>query len=281
MGFSMIMFAILLLMALTITLSANYGVSRNSEVAPLLAENAYAEREAGKMQTDLVVNATKINGTAKYTSVTATPNLLNLHLTIINNGSIIQDPREYSIILNGSWARIDSTSNNVTTPLNSSIISSHNLTVTPSTSPMKSLSLTVTAGNGIKIITPTSPIINKNNLSVYPYPLDQNCWWSLDITWLSSYGEIWPIDHYTLYYMNTTDINYVIDKNDVNIAFTTNATSNYHYDKAFPKGQCAEGGNPSFYIWVSATDIHGNEGPPSNTCTATGSGPGNVNCNVP
>ncbi len=277
MGYAFIIFGVLMMMSLVAITVVTYGIEKDSQVAPLKAENAYAESEAGKAQTDLVVNATKINGTAIYTSLDQTPNLLNLHLTIKNNGSIVQDPRKYSIILNGSWARIDSTSNNVTPPLNSSMTSSFNLAVTPSASPMRSISLLVTAGNGIKIITPTSPIINKNNLSVYPYPLDQSNWWSLDITWLPSYGEMWPIDHYTLYYMNTTNLSSVIDKNNVSIAFTTNASRNYHIGKAFPKG----GDNPSFYIWISAIDIHGNEGPPSNTCTASGSGAGNVNCNVP
>ncbi|MDO8728156.1 MAG: hypothetical protein Q7J35_19045 [Candidatus Methanoperedens sp.] len=275
MGYAVIMFVILLLLAVSIALSSNYGVSKDSQEAQLLAENAYAERDGGKMQTDLVVTATKINGTAKYTSVTGTPNLLNLYLTIKNNGSIVHYPRDYSIIFNGSWTRIVSTSDNITTPLNSSIISSLNLEVTPDTSPMKSISLTVTAGNGIKTITPTSPLIDKNNLTIYPNPDDRNNWWSLDMTWLPSYGEMWPIDHYTLYYMNTTNINLVYDKNDVAIAFTTDPYRNYHIGQAFPKG-----GNPKFYIWISATDIHGNEGPPSNTCIATGSGPGNVNCNT-
>jgi len=276
MGFAVIMFGVLLIMSVVMVTAVNYGIAKDSQTAPLKAKNTYADIKTGQAQTDMVVNAMKINGTAIYTSVTSSPNLLNLTLTIKNNGSIVLNPSQYSIILNGSWVWINSTSNNVTPPLNNTVTSSLNLIVTPPSAPMQSLSLTVAAGNGIKIITPTSPIINKNNLSLYPLPGDTNNWWSLDMTWLPSYGEIWPIDHYTLYYMNTTNINDVIAKNNVTIAFTTNATRNYHIGQAIPKG----GSNPSFYIWLSATDTHGNEGPPSNTCSASGSGGGTVNCNV-
>lgn len=278
MGYAVIMFVALMIMSVVMITAVTYGIEKDSQVAPLKARNVYAERETGKAQTDLVVNATKINGTAIYTCVqgaSCTPNVLNLYLTIKNNGSIVLNPRQYSIILNRSWVWINSTSNNVTPPLGNSSTSSLNLTVTPPTAPMNFLSLLVSAGNGVKVITPTSPIINKNNISIYPYPLDQSNWWSLDITWLPSLGEMWPIDHYTLYYMNTTNINEAIVKNNVTIGFTTDATRNYHLGQAFPKG-----GNPSFYIWISATDTHGNEGLPSNTCTASGSGAGNINCNV-
>ena len=48
MGYAVIMFFIMLLMALAISLSANYGISKDSEEATLLAQNAYAEREGGK-----------------------------------------------------------------------------------------------------------------------------------------------------------------------------------------------------------------------------------------
>ncbi len=280
MGYAVIMFVILVLMAVSIALSANYGVSKDSQEAPQVAENAYAEREGGKVQTDFVVEATKINGTAIYTSVESSPNLLNLHLIIRNNGSIILDPRKYSVILNRTWVPISSTSNNATLPLSNSSTSSLNLQVTPSVAPMGALSLLVTAENGVKIITPASPVIYY--LDVLKNDSDPTCYRDANISWSPSYGEIWPIDRYTVYY--TDDPNEVISKNNYEISFTTSSETNKYIGKAFkaPAQSCAgDPGNSSIYVWVSATDIHGNQGPPSNTCKAFGLGQGSVKCNYP
>ncbi len=286
MGYAVIMFSIMLLMAIAISLSANYGMSKDSEEAPLLAQNAYADREGGKGQTDIVVVATKINGTATYTSTDNNlPNLLNLFLSIKNNGSVILNPYKYSIILNRSWVWINSTSNNVTSPLDTSNTSSNNLTVTPKDAPMGSISLLVSTGNGINVITPTSPIINYLEISGNKTGSDQNCWKDANISWLSSYGEMWPIVNYTVYY--TDDPNEQLTKNNYNISFNTGSDMNMFIGRAFrstAQGQACselEQGNSTFYIWITARDAHGNEGPPSNTCTATGQGAGTVHCNYP
>ncbi len=273
------------MMSLVAIMVTDYGIEKDSQVAPLKAKNEYAEREAGRSQTDLVVVATKINGTAIYTSVDQNPNLLNLHLTVKNNGSIVLDPREYSIILNRTWMPISSTSNNVTPPLNKSNTSSLNLTVTPESKPMQSISLLINSGNGVKIITPTSPIINETQLDVQVNNTqpEQGCWFDLNISWAPSFGEMWPISHYTLYYMTDDTPAARVDKNDVDIAFTTSSTTNFFIGRAFRTskvGQCgSQTGNQSVFMWVSATDVHGNEGPPSNTCYSRGSGSGNTNCN--
>lgn len=185
MGYAVIMFGVLLVMSLVVATAYNYGIAKESQIAPLKAKNIYAERETEKAQTDLVVAATKINGTAIYTSVDKSPNLLNLHLTIKNNGSIVLNPNKYSILLNRSWIWINSTSDNVTPPLLNSTTSSLNLSVTPSSAPMQSLSLLVVAGNGIKTITPTSPIL-------YYVDINNNgTWWDANLSWLPSYGEDW------------------------------------------------------------------------------------------
>ena len=273
MGYAVIMFIIMLLMAFSIALSANYGISKDGQKAPLLAENAYAERETGKVQTDIVIDSTKINGTAFYTNPdgSGTPNFINLYLKIINNGSIVLDPREYSIILNRSWVDVSETSDNLTSPLENSTVSSLNLSVTPTSKPMSTLSLTVITGNGIKIITPNSTLLDENHLDVTP----NGQWWDVNISWPPAYGEIWPIDYYTVYWMNSSVMGDINNKNNYNVAFRTYNNTNYFIGQAFPKG-----GTPFFYIWVTATDTHGNEGPPSNTCTAQGSGAGTKKCNV-
>lgn len=275
MGYAIIMFGAIMIMSVVMVTVVTYGIAKDSQVAPLKAENVYAERELGKAQTDLVINATKINGTALYTYpdpyAPNLPNLINLYLTIKNNGSIVLNPREYSIILNRSWVWMNSTSNNITPPLMKSTTSSLNLSVTPSSKPMNILSLLITAGNGVKIITPTSPLLDENHLDVTA----NGSWWDVNISWEPSYGEMWPIDYYTVYWMNSSVMGDIVNKDNYNIAFITYNTTNYFIGQAFPKG-----GIPFFYIWVTAHDTHGNEGPPSNTCTAQGSGIGTKYCNV-
>ena len=275
MGYAVIMFVIMLLLAVSIALSSNYGISKYSQEAPLLAENVYADREGGKMQTDLVIVATKINGTATYTypEHKGDLNTLNLYLTIKNNGSINLDPREYSILLNRSWVWLNKTSNNLTTPLNYSDTSSLNLSVTSPSMPMSTLSLVVTTSNGVRIITPTSPIMLDDNATVFDISANGS-WWDAKITWIPSYGEMWPISYYTVYWTNSSVPSDIIDKNNFNIATRTSDSTNYIIGQFFPKG-----GTPVIYLFVTATDTHGNEGPPSNTCTAQGSGLGTRWCN--
>ena len=282
MGYALIMFAVLLLMSVVVITVSSYGIAKDSQVAPLKAEDVYAEREAGKAQTDFAVVATKINGTAIYTYPDAAglPITLNLHLTIKNNGSIVLDPRKYSILLNRSWVWINSTSNNVSTPLENSSTYSKDLIATPASKPMKSLSLIVTSENGIKIITPTAPIINESSYSLDVSKTD-NCYYNLTLSWSPSFAEIWPLSHYTIYF--TDDATDIIDKNYARIGLTTGPNTNFVAENAFRKpggGNCAGGpGNSSVYVWVSATDIHGNQGPPSNTCVTTPGG-GTTKCNI-
>src|SRR3990170_1971636 len=151
MGYAFIMFVVLLLMSVVVIRVANYGIEKDSQIAPLKAENAYAEREGGKMQTDMVVLATKVNGTKKYTSASGlASDPLNLFLTVKNNGSISLNPLKYSILLNSTWVWINSTSDNSTPPMNYSNTSSWNLTEKP-------LRMTLAAENGVKVIVPTAP----------------------------------------------------------------------------------------------------------------------------
>ncbi|MCZ7372589.1 MAG: hypothetical protein O8C60_02845 [Candidatus Methanoperedens sp.] len=263
MGYAVIMFVILLLMSVSIALSANYGISKDSQKAPLLAENAYAEREGGKMQTDVVVEATKVNGTMYYSSVTTGGSQkINLHLTIKNNGSIVLTPLWYSILLNKTWVWINSTSDNSTYPLTNSTTTSLNLTQKP-------LNLTLSTENGIKITIPSPPVFTL--LKATPNNTD-NCWRDLELDWNPPVVNKWPIDHYVVYY--TFDDN--IDKNNVSIALTLSAETTAFIGSAYRKvgSNCGENNvSNQVYVWMTAVDTHGNEGVPSGTCLL----PGNAN----
>lgn len=267
MGYAVIMFVILLLMAVSIALSANYGISKDSQEAPLLAENAYAEHEGGKKQTDVVVEATKVNGTMYYSSVTTDGSQkINLHLTIKNNGSIVLSPLSYSILLNKTWVWINYTSDNSTYPLTNSTTASLNLIQKP-------LNLTLSTENGIKITIPSPPVFTL--LKATPNTTD-NCWRDLELNWIPPAVNKWPIDHYVVYY--TFDDN--IDKNNVSIALTLGTETNAFIGSAYRKVGSNCGVNPidnHVYVWMSAIDKHGNEGVPSGTCLLPGNSNGE-NC---
>ena len=265
MGYAVIMFVIMLLLAVSIALSSNYGISKDSQEAPLLAENVYAEREGGKMQTDLVVEMTKVNGTMLYTSADGgtASDPLNLYLRIKNNGSIILSPLKYSILLNRTWVRINSSSDSSTPPLENSTTASLNLTQRP-------LSLLVSAENGVKVMVPTAPRINFVNVEVSK---SDSCYYNLTLAWIPSNGS-WPLTHYALYYTYSDNIH----KNDnVSVALTIGPDTSMLVENAFRKpggGQsCSNAsGESQLYLWLTAYDSHGNEGVPSNTCKTLGAG---------
>ncbi len=268
MGYAVIMFLILLLMSVSIALSANYGISKDSQKAPLLAENAYADREAGKAQTDFVVEFTKVNGTMYYSSVvTNSPQTIHLHLTIRNNGSVVLTPLKYSILLNNTWVWINSAYDNSTYPLTNSTTHSLDLTQKP-------LNLTIASENGVKITVPSPPIFTK--LSSSPNKTD-NCWRNLDVEWKTPAVSQWAIDHYALYYTWADNI----DKNDIDIAFTIGANNSAFIGNAFRKvgGNCGDNNaSNSVYVWITAFDTHGNQGVPSGTCFSGMGGSTGENC---
>ena len=263
MGYAVIMFVMLLLMALAISLSANYGMSKDSQEAPILAQNAYADREGGKGQTDVVVEATKVNGTMYYSSVTTGGSQkINLYLTVKNNGSIVLSPLKYSILLDKTWVWINSTSENSTYPLLNSTTTSLNLTQKP-------LNLTLSTENGIKITVPSPPVFT--TLKSTPNTTD-NCWRDLELDWIPPAVNKWPIDHYVVYY--TFDDN--IDKNNVSIALTLGTETTTFIGSAYRKvgSNCGDNNvSNQVYVWMTAVDKHGNEGVPSGTCLL----PGNAN----
>lgn len=267
MGYAVIMFVIMLLLAVSIALSANYGSSKDSQEAPLLAENAYAERALAHAQTDIVVSATKVNGTMAYTAydLAKSPYTVNLHLTIKNNGSNILYPYRYSIVFNNTWAWINYSSDNSTPPMASSNISSISLD-------QKAHSLLVSSETGVKIIVPSAP-----KLIFIDSSIGSKCYYNISMAWESSKpgwnpytGEVWPIKYYAVYYTDNADI---FDKNNATVGFTWN-TSHFMgnvFQKPGGGKDCTNAtGESQVYIWVSALDTHGNEGVPSNTCQAQG-----------
>ena len=264
MGYAVIMFAILMLMAVSITLSVNHAVSKDSEKAPLLAENAYADREGGKRQTDFVVNSTKVNGTMYYSDTdTNGSEIINLYLTIRNNGSVSFDALDFSVLLNGTWVRIDSADDNTTYPME--MINTSSLALS-----QKPLNLTLASENGVNIIIPSAPVVTGIDLIVNTTGAT-NCYYDLNISWRPSVGKMWPITHYTVYYTTGE----AVDKNNnVSIALTLGAETSFYMGEAIRRtsqGQCSEApGESQVYVWITASDTHGNEGVPSNTCYASG-----------
>jgi archaellum component FlaF (FlaF/FlaG flagellin family) len=259
MGYSFMIFGILLIITVVTFTAVSYGIAKDGLIAPFKAKSIYAEREAGKLQTDFVVVATKVNGTMKYTYPDGTgPEELNLYLTVKNNGSVILYPMKYSVILNRTWVWINSSSDEATSPMATSEISSLNLNQKP-------LSLLLASEYGVKIIVPTAPRITQMDLSVNT---SNTCYYNLDIAWDPSYGEVWPITHYAVYYTNSSDMP---QKNEALVGLTTGPDTTYFIGNAFRKpgggNKCeGESGESRLYVWITAFDTHGNEGVPSNTC---------------
>ena len=219
------------------------------------------------MQTDIVVETTKVNGTMYYSSVsTDGSQKINLHLTIKNNGSTVLTPLMYSILLDKTWVWINYASDNSTYPLTNSTTASLNLTQKP-------LNLTLSTENGVKITVPSPPVFTL--LRSTPNTTD-NCWRDLEINWNPPVVHNWPIDHYVVYYT----FNDTIDKNNVSIALTLAAETTAFIGSAYRKvgANCGENDvNNQVYVWMTAVDKHGNEGVPSGTCLLPGSANGE-NC---
>lgn len=110
MGYAVIMLGILLIMSVVMVTVASYGIAKDSQVAPLKAENVYAEREMGKAQTDLIINNTCLTPDGpneRYTKASGPDTLsgpYTLHLTVKNNGSIILNPNYATVLYNKSYS---------------------------------------------------------------------------------------------------------------------------------------------------------------------------------
>lgn len=197
MGYTVAMFAILLLTSAVIITAANYGIAKDSQVTPLQAENIYAGRETGKAQTGLTIVTACLGpeeSSKRYLSGQGSSSISGPHtlsLFVRNNGSTILKPSISTVLYNTSyvnftvtnWDKDDSDKKwdsptqydlghvcrdededngglTVWTPLSYICMKVSNIYIpTPdSPAPGTELRLLVTAENGVSTIAPTSPI---------------------------------------------------------------------------------------------------------------------------
>ncbi|MFZ2410238.1 MAG: hypothetical protein WAW23_01575 [Candidatus Methanoperedens sp.] len=157
MGFAVIMFVALMVMSVVMITAVTYGVVKDSQIAPLKAENIYAEREAGKAQTGLTIVNTCLSGQYPYLGrQSAQFGPYTLYLTVRNNGSVVLNPKNSTIFYNLSYFPFDVTSGNVWTPLTNSSMQVPNIYIY-NVEYIYPLRLMMTASNGVKTIAPTTP----------------------------------------------------------------------------------------------------------------------------
>lgn len=119
MGYAVIMFGVMLAMSVVIITAVNYGIAKDSQIAPLKAENVYAARETGKAQTALKINRTCIEPESgsqsykRYTHAEGTETSNSgpyiLYLTVGNNGSTVLKPNNLTLLYNTSYKRFNVT----------------------------------------------------------------------------------------------------------------------------------------------------------------------------
>ncbi len=252
MGYALIMFGVLLVMSVVMVTAVNYGIAKDSQVAPLRAENIYAEREMGKAQTELTINNTCLDGGGGYTG----GNGINyvLWLTVKNNGSTVLNPNNLTLFYNLSYYTFSATTDvdsavpfgNVLSPLINSTIKVSNIIidVPDANYPLR---LMLAASNGVKAIAPTAP----NNFTGRSD--DANT--SYSFSWNPSTDDT-GIGYYILYaFPNSPDS---CPQQDYYRTFTIipgNSTSS-----GMSKSLACEGNCPHTYFYLTAVDLDGNMG---------------------
>ncbi len=277
-GYTVAMFAILLITAAVIITAANYGIAKDSQIAPLKAENMYAERETGKAQTGLTINNTCLipdSSYNRYTKAQGTETYsgpYSLYLSVRNNGSTILNPNIATLLYNTSYINFTITDFeeeqheadevcgdtsgyfSVWPPLTYVCMKASGIYInTPDKpSPGNALRLLVTAENGVSTIAPTSP----TNFTGFRTEVNT----TYTFRWNASYDED-GIAYYRLYAINnagdTGDCppeTYAIEK----IPGYTN-TLIFDYTSV-----CAPSCNTD-YFYVTAVDSFENEGVQSRT----------------
>ncbi len=163
MGYAVIMFVALMIMSVVMITAVTYGIAKDSQVAPLKAENAYADIKTKQAQTGLTIVNTCLNGSGEYTNPDpgVNPGLQNLYLTVLNNGSIVLNSTKATVLYNASYINFTVTSaGNVWTPLTNASLMVSNIYLDPGLSPGSlgpKLRLLVSAENGVSAIAPTTP----------------------------------------------------------------------------------------------------------------------------
>ncbi len=268
-GYTVAMFAILLITAAVIITAANYGIAKDSQIAPLKAENIYADRETGKAQTGLTIINTCLEGNnLPYVGAGTGDGPYILWLIVKNNGSMVLNPNNSTILYNSSYYNFNVTSGvgnsslfgNVWSPLINSTIKVPNIYIT-SQNYKYPFRLMLAASNGITAIAPTAPS------NFFGKAISDN----------SSYAFSWTpptsnsgIAYYILYELPNNPVGSCDQNNNptglTNISFIAGNVSTDEYPSPCPSPPCKA---KSFYM--TAVDNLGNMGIQSVT----------INCNPP
>lgn len=216
MGYALTMFGMLMVTSVVMVTAATYGVAKDSQTAPLKAENTYAEIETGKAQTSLTIVNTCIAPDShaldryiKPPGVETVSGPYNLYLKVRNSGSTVLGTNN-SILYNGYFKYYstpssdgkhddinefcgDTTSYSTAwAPLTNTCMKASNITIaTPDMpAPGDELRLLVDAENGVSTIAPTSP----TNFEGFRIPDND----TYSFSWNASYDED-GIAYYRLY----------------------------------------------------------------------------------
>jgi len=283
MGFAVSMFVAVIFASMLLVSAANYDLYKEAKETVPEAERAYLEDARDRAHTDLTIVHTRLNGTGDYIcpsgtscdTANATANY-TLQLTIRNNGSVPLNPAKLSVLVNATWINI-TTSTSVWPPLT-------NITVNTSNFSFEPHRLLAVTGNGVKVIPPEAPFISDSdtlymNDSVYgskcntfdpnisecvitkfDATLNNSLFTNTDIKYYKIYyynygvgGQLMPFFYTTINESWLTDTSKCYQFRD--IGFNCLLYSDLLYDP----------GNPlNYYFFLTAVDIHGNEGPPSN-----------------
>jgi archaellum component FlaF (FlaF/FlaG flagellin family) len=245
MGYAVIMFVIILLMAVSIAMSANYGISKDSQKAPLLAENAYAEREGGKIQTGVTIVNTCLEGSSKYNGHSV-GFIHTLNLTVRNIGSTVLNPYNSTIFYNLSYFPFIVDTGKVWTPLENSTLKINDIYIGSSDSNYP-LRLMLATSYGITTISPTTPTnfsgrSDKGNTSY-------------SFNWNSSTDDI-GIAYYLLYSMEgKPEICPPSGIKSISPIEGNATSSSLGYSIACPDPPC-----PKTFFFITAVDTEGNMG---------------------
>lgn len=99
-------FVVLFMMSMVFAAVGNYGSEKDGQIAPLKAEDIYADREAGKAQTSLTILNTCLSYpdryiTAEGTNTISGPHTLNM--VVKNNRSTVLNPNISTVLYNSSY----------------------------------------------------------------------------------------------------------------------------------------------------------------------------------
>jgi len=283
MGFAISMFVAVIFASMLLVSAANYDLYKEARETVPEAERAYLEDASDRAHTDLTIVHTRLNGTGDYIcppgtscdTANATANY-TLQLTIRNNGSVSLNPAKLSVLVNATWINI-TTSTSVWPPLTNITVNTSNF----SFEPHRVLAVT---GNGVKVIPPEAPFVSStdtlygdNTTNCRQFEGVNEC----VMTTFSALLSNIPFSDSSIKYYNIYYYNYNIYGQLTPFFYTTMnkswlgdtskciyfRRSDYYYCILYSDQLTSENdpSNPDKVFWfLTAVDIHGNEGPPSN-----------------